>query len=74
MNASPQVTKSEAITAMAALLPIVADQSSPAVATDCEKLFKLIKGLQDAAQELCPVLHDPCQPVEINPSDSGIDL
>jgi len=67
---SPSMTKNEAISAMTALLPILADQTTPAVATDCEKLAKLIKALQDASQELCPVL----SPVEINPSDSGIDL
>lgn len=64
------MSKNEAISAMTALLPILADQSIPVVATDCEKLAKLIKALQDASQELCPVL----SPVEINPSDSGIDL
>jgi len=67
---SPSMTKNEAISAMTALVPILADQATPAVATDCEKLAKLIKALQDASQELCPVL----SPVEINPSDSGIDL
>lgn len=71
MKNSPTMSKNEAISAMTALLPILADQATPAaVATDCEKLAKLIKALQDASQELCPVL----SPVEINPSDSGIDL
>lgn len=53
------MTKSEAISAMMELLPIATDQSSAMIATDCEKLFKIIHELQNGAQKLCPILHDP---------------
>ena len=59
MSAKSVMTKSEAISAMMELLPIVTDQSSAMMATDCEKLTKLIGDLQNAAQKLCPILHDP---------------
>ena len=74
MGVNSAMTKSEAIAAVMALLPVIRDQSVAMVGTDCENLSKIISDLQNAAQKLCPVLHDPCQPVEINPSDSGIDL
>jgi hypothetical protein len=37
---------------------------------DCENLRKLQAQINQAVYELC----DTCQPVEINPNDSGIDL
>lgn len=70
MSVKSVITKSEALAAIANLLPVVTDQSTAMAATDCEKLSKLINELQNAAQKLCPVL----SPVDINPSDSGIDL
>ena len=53
------MTKSEAISAIMKLLPVVTDQSVAMVGTDCENLFKIIHDLQNAAQKLCPILHDP---------------
>ena len=70
MGVKSVMTKSEALLAIATLLPVVTDQSVAMAATDCENLSKLINDLQNAAHKLCPVL----SPVEINPSDSGIDL
>ena len=39
-------------------------------ASDCDNLRKLIATLQQALFDLC----ETCQPVEINPDDSGINL
>ena len=70
MSVKSVMTKSEALAAIANLLPVVTDQSTAMAATDCEKLSKLINDLQNAAHKLCPVL----SPVDYEPGPSGCEL